>query len=44
MTLFHQLNQEEGRTVVFVTHDRDLAQEADRIVVIKDGQISIATK
>lgn len=44
MTLFHQLNRKEGRTVVFVTHDRDLAAEADRIVVIKDGQIAIENK
>ena len=44
MTLFHALNQKEGRTVVFVTHDRDLAQEADRIVIIKDGQIAIENK
>ncbi len=41
MTFFHQLNQQEGRTIVFVTHDRDLANEADRIVIIKDGQIQI---
>jgi putative ABC transport system ATP-binding protein len=44
MKLFHQLNKQEGRTIVFVTHDRDLAQEADRIVIIKDGKIEIETK
>lgn len=41
MDLFHHLHQDEGRTIVFVTHDLDLAKEADRIVVIKDGHISI---
>ena len=40
MALFHQLNREEGRTIVFVTHDMDLARQADRIIIIKDGQVS----
>ena len=40
MDLFHHLHKEEGRTIVFVTHDLDLAKEADRIVIIKDGHIS----
>jgi putative ABC transport system ATP-binding protein len=41
MTLFHKLNNEEGRTIVLVTHDLELAKQADRIVIIKDGKISI---
>ncbi len=41
MTLFHQLNREEGRTIVLVTHDLDLAKQADRIVIINDGKIEI---
>lgn len=44
MTLFHQLNDQENRTIVFVTHDRELAKEADRIVIIKDGRIEIEEK
>jgi len=44
MTLFHRLNQEEGRTIVFVTHDMDLAKEADRIIIINDGKIKIENK
>lgn len=41
MKLFHQLNHDDHRTIVFVTHDPDLAKEADRTVIIKDGQITI---
>jgi len=38
MAMFHHLNS-EGKTIVLVTHDPDLAKQAKRIVVIKDGQI-----
>lgn len=30
---------EEGRTVILVTHDRFVAEHADRIITIKDGSI-----
>lgn len=39
MKFFHKLNKEEGRTIVFVTHDMDLAKEAKRTIIIKDGKI-----
>ncbi len=38
MEFFHQLHQ-EGRTIVFVTHDMDLAKQAKRLIIIKDGKI-----
>ena len=38
MDLFHSLN-EEGSTIVFVTHDRSLASECSRIISIRDGRI-----
>lgn len=41
MELFHKLNEVEGRTIVLVTHDMDLAQEANRIIIIKDGKVEI---
>lgn len=39
MKFFHKLNEEEGRTIVFVTHDMELAKQANRTIVIKDGKI-----
>jgi putative ABC transport system ATP-binding protein len=39
MKFFHQLNEKEGRTIVFVTHDMDLAKQAKRTIVIKDGKV-----
>lgn len=39
MKFFHRLNKEEGRTIVFVTHDMDLAKQANRTIIIKDGKI-----
>ena len=39
MEFFHYLHEKEGRTIVFVTHDMDLAKEAKRMIIIKDGQI-----
>ena len=38
MEIFHQLN-EEGRTIVMITHDINLAKEAKRVVQILDGNI-----
>ena len=40
MKFFHHLNEKEGRTIVFVTHDMDLARQACRTIIIKDGKIS----
>jgi putative ABC transport system ATP-binding protein len=37
--IFHQLNQERGITVVFVTHDPEIAEQTRRIVYIRDGLI-----
>ena len=34
-----QLNRQQGTTLVMVTHDRDLARHADRIIELKDGVI-----
>ena len=39
MDLFHALN-DEGHTIVFVTHDAGLASECSRIIPIKDGKVA----
>lgn len=38
--LFFDLRRDMGTTFVIVTHDSNLASEADRIITIKDGIIS----
>jgi len=42
--LFHKLHHEEGITLVTVTHDPQIAHYADRVIFIKDGQITKVTK
>ncbi|MFA6518694.1 MAG: ABC transporter ATP-binding protein [Candidatus Shapirobacteria bacterium] len=39
IALLHELNK-EGRTIVLVTHDIELAKQAQKIVIIKDGKIA----
>jgi ABC-type lipoprotein export system ATPase subunit len=40
MEIFQRLNRERGITLVLVTHEPDIAQYAQRVVVFKDGKIS----
>lgn len=44
MDLFHKLNKEQGITIVLITHSQELAEETDRIISIKDGNIMSETK
>ncbi len=39
MEIFQRLNRERGITLVLVTHEPDIAEYADRIIVFKDGKI-----
>jgi putative ABC transport system ATP-binding protein len=39
MALFHQLHR-EGRTIILVTHDLELAKQAERLIIIKDGKVT----
>ncbi len=41
---FQRLNVEQGRTIVLITHERELAEHAERILFIKDGQLVEDTK
>lgn len=38
MKILHELH-EEGRTIILITHDNDIANEAQRVIRIQDGQI-----
>ncbi len=39
MDLFHKLHQEQGKTIILITHNHELALETERIVTIRDGVI-----
>ena len=39
MQIFQRLNQEQGITTVFVTHDPWIARHTQRVIMIRDGQI-----
>ena len=38
MELLHQLNKEDGRTIVMVTHNEEQARQTDRIIHFLDGR------
>ena len=37
--LFRRLNEEQGLTVILVTHDREVARHANRSIVLRDGEV-----
>ena len=39
MDLFHKLHEEQGKTIVLITHSQELATETQRIVTLLDGEI-----
>lgn len=36
---FQRLNEVDGHTIILITHERDVAEHAKRIIFIRDGQV-----
>lgn len=36
---FEKLNKEQGRTIILITHEHDVAMHANRVIQIRDGEI-----
>lgn len=36
---FQSLNEREGHTIILITHEEDVAEHADRIIFMRDGEI-----
>jgi putative ABC transport system ATP-binding protein len=39
MNLFHRVHDEDGKTIVLITHNPELAKETNRIITLKDGAV-----
>ena len=39
MNLFHKIHREQGRTIILITHDHELASETQRIITLRDGEV-----
>lgn len=39
MDIFHKLHEEQGKTIILITHSQELAEETQRIVTLRDGRI-----
>ncbi len=39
MDFLRKLNEKEGKTIIMVTHDEEVAKNADRIEYLKDGKV-----
>ena len=44
MDIFHRLHEEEHKTIVLITHSRELAAETERIIRLSDGNIVSDTR
>jgi putative ABC transport system ATP-binding protein len=41
MSLLRKMQHEMGQTIIMVTHDSNIASQADAIVRIEDGRVSL---
>ncbi len=41
LEIMHQLHEEEGTTIILITHDNKIAATANRVIRIADGQIVV---
>ncbi|WP_195990024.1 ABC transporter ATP-binding protein [Clostridium sp. D53t1_180928_C8] len=39
MDIFHELNKKQNKTIVLITHSKELAKECPRVITIKDGHV-----
>jgi putative ABC transport system ATP-binding protein len=39
MDTFQRLNEDQSHTIILITHERDIAEYADRIITVRDGVI-----
>lgn len=39
MDIFHELNKKQKKTIILITHSKELAEECPRIITIKDGTV-----
>ncbi|HAK58311.1 MAG TPA: peptide ABC transporter ATP-binding protein [Lachnospiraceae bacterium] len=39
MDIFHKLHEEQGKTIILITHSQELAEETERIVTLSDGNV-----
>ena len=39
MNLFHRIHEKDGKTIVLITHNTELAEETQRIITLKDGTV-----
>lgn len=40
MDIFHKLHDEQGKTIILITHSPELAEETERIISLKDGLVT----
>ncbi len=39
MDIFHRLHKEQHKTIILITHNKEIADECDRVITLKDGMI-----